>query len=67
MAFVNPSFAKPDAPITHNATSPASDITGANLSDGMQLPLEPLKALYYFSPLHIYSSSPLVLQTHLIV
>lgn len=47
MAFINPSFAKPDAPITHNATSPASDITGANLSDGMQLPLEPLKAFYY--------------------
>lgn len=47
MAFINPSFAKPDAPIAHNATSPASDITGANQSDGMQLPLEPLKAFYY--------------------
>ena len=34
--------------ITHNATLPLSDITGGNLSEYMQLPMEPQKALYYF-------------------
>ena len=33
--------------VTHNAPQPLSDITGWNLSDYMQLPLEPLKTLYY--------------------
>ena len=44
----NSSSLNPGAYITHNATSPLSDITGGNLSDYMQLPLEPQKALYCF-------------------
>ena len=56
LAAHSSSFSKPAAYVTHNATWPISDITGGNLSDYMQLPLEPQKALYYF--LHILSSSP---------
>ena len=41
-------FSKPGAYITHNATKSLSDITGGNLSDYMQAPLEPQKALYHF-------------------
>ena len=41
-------FSKPGTNITHNATVPLSDITGGNLSDDVQLPLEPLKGFYKF-------------------
>ena len=44
----NSASLNPGAYITHNATLPLSDITGGNLSDYMQLPLEPQKALYCF-------------------
>ena len=50
------SFSKPGAYITHNAIKPESDITGDNLTDYMQLPPEPQKALYYF--FHICSITP---------
>ena len=43
----HPFFSEPGACITHNSTQPESDITGGNLSDYMQLPLEPQKALYF--------------------
>ena len=39
---------KPGDLITHNAFYPLSDITEVNLSDYMQLPLEPQKTSYYF-------------------
>ena len=43
------SSSKPSVYITHNATlSHWGDITGRNLSDYMQLPHKPPKALYYF-------------------
>ena len=43
-------FLKPDAYITHNTNELLSDITDGNLSDNMQLPTEPQKALtaYFF-------------------
>ena len=41
--------------ITHQ---PLSDNTGGSLSDYMQLPLEPQKALYYFFFFHNCSSTP---------
>ena len=41
-------FTKPGFFITHNATSPMSDIPGGKLSDYMRPPLEPQKALRYF-------------------
>ena len=39
---------KPGAYITHNATYQLNDITGGNLSDYMQIPLEPQQASHYF-------------------
>ena len=39
-------LSKPGTFITHNATKPLSDINGGNLSDHMQLPLDPRKVLY---------------------
>ena len=56
------SFLKPAAYITHNATEPLCDITGESLSDDMQLPPEPQKALNNTS--HICSSSPQHLLAH---
>ena len=41
-------FSKSDAYNTHNAALPLSDITGGNLSDYMQLPLDLQKTLHYF-------------------
>ena len=49
-------FLKPGACITHNATYPPSDLSGGNLLDYMQPPLEPQNTLYYF--FHMYRSSP---------
>ena len=42
-------FSAPVPYVTHNAAETLSDITGGNLSDYMQLPLEPQKALYCFT------------------
>ena len=50
------SFAQPGAYITHNAIWSLNDITGSNVSDYMQLPLEPQKSLYNF--FHIFSITP---------
>ena len=52
-----------DAYITHNAPEPLSDITGGNLPDYVQLPLEPLKTstalLFFFFPIpHVQSYYP---------
>ena len=50
-------FSKPGVYITHNATDPLNDIPEGNLSDYIQHPLEPQKALYYFLP-HAQWHSP---------
>ena len=51
------SLSWPGAYFTHNATNRLSDITGDNLSDYMQLPLEPHNALLYLKG---YSSARLM-------
>ena len=43
------SFSKPSACITYSATQPLNDITGGDLSDYMQLSLEPQRGLHHFS------------------
>ena len=48
---VRTDFFKPSTYITHNAAKPWNDITGGNLSDYMQLPLEQTKdfmLLFFF-------------------
>ena len=52
------SFSKPNAYITHNATSPLSDIVGGHLLDDMQLPLETKRLHTSFSHMQLHSPRP---------
>ena len=47
-------FQKTGAYMTHSATWPMIDITECWLSDYMQLPLEPQKAVYHFFHMQQY-------------
>ena len=49
-------FSEHGAYITHNATLLLGDITVGNISDYIQPPLEPQKALYYC--FHMCNSAP---------